>query len=286
MKFTTTVAVIALGATAISSAQAALSPACTTYLTALGAPTNPLAKCRVYTTLGFPALTHANDHDTPKLQKAITDYCATTPCTSDQYAGVYKDINTNCAADMVAANQADLGTDMYMWYMSPPQREAICLQSSKNTTCVIDSINDMIARAQFPNANPNEDDLYGYLQYVTPMLSAKDTNATAFCTTCNQEVANIFSNYYTKSPSPYLLNFDQKLTSDKYKDDLSYQYKSSCQVTLGANFKPVDNNTTAASNGTSSGKNDKGNAGQAAAVMSMGGVAAAVVAVAGVLAMF
>ncbi|KAG9067172.1 hypothetical protein KI688_011953 [Linnemannia hyalina] len=286
MKFTTTVAVIALGATAISSAQAALSPQCTTYLGALGAPTNPLAKCRVYTTLGFPALTHANDHDTPKLQKAIADYCATPACTSDQYAGVYKDINTNCAADMVAANQADLGTDMYMWYMSPPQREAICLQSSKNTTCVIDSINEMIARAQFPNANPNEDDLYGYLQYVTPMLSAKDTNATAFCTTCNQQVANIFSNYYTKTPSPYLLNFDQKLTSDKYKDDLSFQYKSSCQVTLGASFKPVDSNTTAASNGTSSGKNDKGNAGQAAAVMSMGGVAAAVAAVAGVLAMF
>ncbi|KAF9135662.1 hypothetical protein BGX30_011480 [Mortierella sp. GBA39] len=286
MKFTTTVAVIALGATAISSAQAALSPACTTYLAALGAPTNPLAKCRVYTTLGFPGLTHANDHDTPKLQKVITDYCATPACTSDQYAGIYKDINTNCAADMVAANQADLGTDMYMWYMSPPQREAICLQSSKNTTCVIDSINEMIARAQFPNANPNEDDLYGYLQYVTPMLSAKDTNATAFCTTCNQQVANIFLNYYTKSPSPYLLNFDQKLTSDKYKDDLSFQYKSTCQVTLGAGFKPVDNNTTAASNGTSSGKNDKGNAGQASAVMSMGGVAAAVAAVAGVLAMF
>lgn len=115
MKFTTTVAVIALGATAISSAQAALSAGCQTYLTGLSAPTNNLAKCRVYTALGFPGLTHANDHDTPKLQKAITDYCATPACTPEQYAGVYKDINTNCAADMVAANQADLGATMYMW---------------------------------------------------------------------------------------------------------------------------------------------------------------------------
>ncbi|KAF9152817.1 hypothetical protein BG015_004645 [Linnemannia schmuckeri] len=258
MKFTTTVAVIALGATAISSAQAALSPACTTYLTALSAPTNPLAKCRVYTSLGFPALTHANDHDTPKLQKAITDYCATPACTPEQY-------------------------------MSPPQREAVCLQSSKNTTCVIDSINEMIARAQFPNNNKNEDDLYGYLQYVTPMQSVKDTNATAFCTTCNQQVANIFSNYYTKNPSPYVLNFEQKLTSAKYNDDLSYQYKTSCQVTLGADFKPVDKDTTDSSNPSANkptGKDDKGNAGQSAVVLSMGSVAATVAAVAGVLAMF
>ncbi|KAG0068922.1 hypothetical protein BKA57DRAFT_467495 [Linnemannia elongata] len=286
MKFTTTVAAVALGATAISSAQAVLSPTCTTYLTALSAPTNPLSKCRVYTALGFPGITGANDHDTPKLQKAIAAYCATPACTPEQYAGVYKDINTNCAADMIAANQADLGTTMYMWYMSPPQRDAICLQSSKNTTCVIDSINEMIARAQFPNANKNEDDLYGYLQYVTPMLSPKDTNATAFCTSCNQQVANIFSNYYTKSPSPYLLNFEQQLTSAKYNDDLSYQYKATCQVTLGANFKPVDNNSTATPGANKPSGSDKGSAGQAAVVLSMGGVAATVAAVAGVLAMF
>lgn len=172
-------------------------------------------------------------------------------------------------------------------YMSPPQRDAICLQSSKNTTCVIDSINEMIARAQLPDDNPNQDDLFGYLQYVTPVLSAKGNN-TAFCTSCNQQVANIFVNYYTKSPSPYVLNFDQKLTSEKYNSDLSYQYKSSCQVTLGADFKPkADSNSTDSSKPAGQdGKDGKGNAGQSAVVLSMGGVAATVAAVAGVLAMF
>ncbi|KAF9901786.1 hypothetical protein EC991_005668 [Linnemannia zychae] len=285
MKFTSTVAALAIGATAISSAQAALSAPCTTYLTALSAPTNPLAKCRVYTALGFPGLTHANDHDTVKLQKAITDYCATPACTPEQYAGVYKDINANCAADMVAANQADLGATMYMWYMSPPQRESICLQSSKNTTCVIDSINEMVNRTQFPNDNKNEDDLYGYLQYVTPMMSAKGTDAAGFCTECNELVANVFSNYYTKNPSPYLLNFDQKLTSEKYNTDLTFQYKSTCKATLGPDFKP-QTGTNPTKPGDKNQPSDSKNAGQSAVVLSMGGVAATVVAVAGALAMF
>ncbi|KAF9121647.1 hypothetical protein BGW39_010367 [Mortierella sp. 14UC] len=265
---------------------AALSAQCTTYLTALSAPTNPLAKCRVYTALGFPALTHANDHDTVKLQKAITDYCATPACSPEQYAGVYKDINANCAADMVAANQADLGATMYMWYLSPPQREAICLQSSKSTTCVIDSINEMVARAQFPNDNKNEDDLYGYLQYVTPMMSPKGTNATAFCTECNQQVANVFSNYFTKTPSPYLLNFEQKLSSDKYNADLTYQYKSACQAALGPDFKPQNTSTNPTKPGETPKPTDNKNAGQSAVVLSMGSVAVTVAAVAGALAMF
>ncbi|KAF9915112.1 hypothetical protein FBU30_002180 [Linnemannia zychae] len=284
MKFTTTVATLALGATAISSAQAAVSAECSAYLTSLSAPTNPLSKCRVYTSLGFPGLTHTNDHDTVKLQKAITDYCATPACTADQYAGVWKDINAKCAADMVSANQADLGATMYMWYMSPPQRDAICLQSSKNTTCVIDSINEMIARAQFPNDNKNEDDLYGYIQYVTPLQSPKGTNATAFCTSCNQQVANIFSNYYTKTPSPYVLNFDQKLTSANYNTDLQYQYKAACKATLGPDFKPQEENPT--SPAKPGANEDNKNAAQSSIVLSMGGVAATVAAVAGALAMF
>lgn len=76
------------------------------------------------------------------------------------------------------------------------------------------------------------------------------------------------------------------MTSAKYNDDLSYQYKASCQVTLGANFKPVDNNSTANPGANKPSGSDKGSAGQAAVVLSMGGVAATVAAVAGVLAMF
>ncbi|KAG0200317.1 hypothetical protein BGX28_006576 [Mortierella sp. GBA30] len=283
MKISTTIAAIAIGATALSTAaEAALSAGCNTYLNNLSQPSNPLAKCRVYTALGFPGLTHANDHDTPKLQKVLTDYCAQPACTSDQYAGVFKDIQTNCAADMVADNQATLGATMYMWYMSPAQREAVCLQDNKNSTCVIDSINEMIARAQFPNDNKNEDDLYGYLQYVTPMLSPKSTNATAFCTTCNQQVANIFSNYYTKTPSPYSLNFAQNLSSSKLNDDLMYQYKTACKVTLGtdeASFKPV-NVTNPSSN------NSKDGSKSAAQTLTFSGsVVAAVMATVGALAM-
>ncbi|KAF9088302.1 hypothetical protein BGX23_007519 [Mortierella sp. AD031] len=283
MKFTTTVAALALGATAISSAQAALSAGCTSYLNTLSAATNPLAKCRVYTALGFPGLTHAKDHDTVKLQKALTDYCATPACSPEQYAGVFKDIQTNCAADMVAENQADLGATMYMWYLSPPTREAVCLQSSKNTTCVIESVNEMIARNQLPDNNPNQDDLYGYLQYVTPMMSAKGTNATAFCTQCNQQVANVFSVYYTKTPSPFNLNFAQKLGSANLNTDLTFQYKSSCSAALGPDFKPEPTGT----NGTSpsdkpkpTDKADSKSSAQSVAVLSMGGVAAAVAAAA------
>ncbi|KAG0369650.1 hypothetical protein BC939DRAFT_436320 [Gamsiella multidivaricata] len=290
MKFLNTIALIALGAIAISStAEAAISAGCNTYLTNLAQPSNPLSNCRVYTALGFPNLTHTADHDTVKLEKALTTYCATPACTSEQYAGVYKDLQANCAADMVAENQPTLGATMYMWYLSPAQRQAVCLQNpTKNTTCVIDSINEMIARAQFPNDNKNEDDLYGYLQYVTPMLSAKSTNETGFCTACNQEVANIFSNYYTKTPSPFNLNFAQQLSSKTLNDDLQYQYKTSCKVTLGTDqsaFKPT--NVTTPSAGSKDGKDTKDGKDSAAVNVgfSLAGVAAAAIAVAGALAL-
>ncbi|KAF9941745.1 hypothetical protein BGZ67_004083 [Mortierella alpina] len=283
MKISSTIAAIALIATALSStSEAAISAGCNTYLTSLSAATNRLSRCRVYTALGFPGLTHANDHETVKLQKALTDYCAQPACTSEEYAGVYKDLQTNCAADMIPENQDTLGATLYMWYLSPAQREAVCLQdTTKNSTsCVVESINEMIARGQFPNANKNEDDLYGYLQYVTPMLSAKDTNATSFCTSCNQQVANIFSNYYTKTPSTFSLNFAQKLDSAKLNGDLQYQYKTSCKVTLGTDgsaFKPVN---------VTDPKNDKGSNSAAQALgFSLGGVVATVMAAGAALAM-
>ncbi|KAF9562227.1 hypothetical protein EC968_005357 [Mortierella alpina] len=285
MKISSIIAAIALVATALSStSEAAVSAGCNTYLTSLSAPSNRLARCRVYTALGFPGLTHANDHDTVKLQKALTEYCAQPACTSEEYAGVFKDLQANCAADMVPENEETLSATLYMWYLSPAQREAVCLQdSTKNSTsCVVESINEMVARGHIPNANKNEDDLYGYLQYVTPMQSAKDTNATAFCTSCNQQVANIFSNYYTKTPSTFPLNFAQKLDSAKLNGDLQYQYKTSCKATLGTDgsaFKPV--NVTDPK--TDSSKDPK-SAAQALG-FSLGGVAATVMAATAALAM-
>ena len=127
MKFaTTSTAALAflIGASTLSSdsvvsaqatAPAALSAACNQYLTSLSQASNPLARCRVYTALGFPQMTYKNDHDTPKLQKTIVEYCSQPACTADQYAGVYKDLQTHCATDMVAANQNTLGVTMYMW---------------------------------------------------------------------------------------------------------------------------------------------------------------------------
>ncbi|KAG0347078.1 hypothetical protein BG004_000138 [Podila humilis] len=212
--------------------EATLSPGCTSYLNSLDAASNPLSKCRVYTALGFPNLTHAKDHDTAKLQKAISAYCATPACTTGQYQGVFKDLQSKCGADMVPENAGTLGTALYMWYLSPPQREAVCYTDASNSTCVVKSVNEMISRAQFPDANPNEDDLYGYLQYVTPLTTVKGTNATALCTGCNQLVANIFANYYTANPSPFSLNFEQNLSSEVLKNDLLYQYKSNCNAVL------------------------------------------------------
>ncbi|KAI1303535.1 hypothetical protein EDD11_005336 [Mortierella claussenii] len=298
MKFTTSVATIALGAIALSSsADAVLSAGCSTYLTSLSAPSHPLANCRVYTALGFPGLTHKNDHDTAKLQKALTAYCATPACTADQYASVYSDLQKNCAADMIPENQDPLGTVMYMWYMSPAQREAVCFQdAAKTNSCVVDSINEMIARAQLPDANANEDDLYGYLQYVTPFANTVGVNATSFCTACNQQVANIFSNYYTKTPSPYILNFSQKLTSAALNTDLSDKYKRTCGATLGL---PTNNNggnnngSTTAPDGsfkptnlTENGGKPSGNGNAAAGLSySMGALVAGFATVAGALAM-
>ncbi|KAG0023382.1 hypothetical protein BGZ81_008146 [Podila clonocystis] len=285
MKFTTSIAAIALGAVALSSADAALSAGCNTYLTSLSAATNPLSKCRVYTALGFPEFTHAKDHDTAKLQKALTDYCATPACTPEQYAGVFKDLQANCANDMVVDNQPTLGATLYMWYMSPAQREAVCLQNdAKTANCVIESMNTMIASAHIPNLNSNEDDLYGYLQYVTPMMSAKNTNATAFCTSCNEQVANIFSNYYTKTPSPFPLNFAQGLTSSNYNNDLVYQYKTTCQANLGADFKPTKptGTNTPKPSSTDAAKNSA----MSGLTQSTAGVFAAAAAVAGLMAVF
>ncbi|KAF8928440.1 hypothetical protein EDD21DRAFT_368559 [Dissophora ornata] len=299
MKFTTSIAAIALGAIALSTSStgvdAALSAGCTAYLNDLAVATNPLAGCRVYTALGFPNITHTNDHDTVKLQKALTTYCATPACTADQYAGVYKGLQTNCAADMLAENQQTLGTVMYMWYMSPAQRDAVCFQdATKTNSCVIDSINEMIARAQLPDGNVNEDDLYGYLQYVTPMANPTGINATAFCTACNQQVANIFSNYYTKTPAPYTLNFSQNLTSATLNANLMDQYKRNCGATLG--LPSVSSNSTGNSTAPagsfqptnltqSSNKAPTGSAAAAGQTYSMGGIIAALATVAGALAM-
>ncbi|KAG0055399.1 hypothetical protein BGZ83_008672, partial [Gryganskiella cystojenkinii] len=89
MKLTITSAAAALAVLIGSvSAQAppagpGLSAACTQYLNSLAQPSNPLYQCRVYTALGFPGITHKNDHDTPKLQKAIVEYCAKPACTQD-----------------------------------------------------------------------------------------------------------------------------------------------------------------------------------------------------------
>jgi len=171
--------------------------------------------------------------------------------------------------------------------MSPAQREAICfVDATKTNNCVIDSINDMIARAQLPDDNANEDDLYGYIQYVTPMASPTGTNATAFCTACNQQVANIFSNYYAKTPSPFSLNFAQNLTSATLNANLLDEYKRTCGTTLG--LPSAGSNGTAGSfqptNLTQAGtKTASSNA--AGQMYSMGGIIAALATVASALAM-
>jgi len=92
-------------------------------------------------------------------------------------------------------------------------------------------MNEMIERGQLPDANINEDDLYGYLQYVTPLTNPTNITATALCTTCNQQIANIFANYYSKSPAPFSLNFSQNLTSTFLNTVLADQYKGQCGVT-------------------------------------------------------
>ncbi|KAF9570328.1 hypothetical protein EC968_001993 [Mortierella alpina] len=193
----------------VAEVAAALSNDCEKFLKALDDPSNALGSCRVYTELGFPGITYAKDHDTPKLQKALTAYCATPACTIDKY-------------------------------MSPAQREAVCFQNAAKTGyCVIDSMNEMIARGQLPDSNPNEDDLYGYLQYVTPMANPISISTAEFCTPCNQQIANIFSTYYAKTPAPFPLNFEQGLTSDTLNINIMDQYQRNCGVTLG---RPMNNN--------------------------------------------
>ncbi|KAF9273923.1 hypothetical protein BGZ68_001094 [Mortierella alpina] len=232
---TSTVAFGAIGLSwCVAKVAGVLSSGCNSFLNGLEDPSNPLHSCRVYTELGFPALTYAKDHDTPKLQKALSAYCATPACTDDQYAGLFQTLQSKCASDMVPDNQATLGAALYLWYMSPAQREAICFQNAaKSGNCVIDSVNEMIARGQLPDSNPNEDDLYGYLQYVTPMANPINISTAAFCTPCNQQIANIFSIYYARIPAPFPLNFEQGLTSDTLNINLMDQYQRNCGVTLG-----------------------------------------------------
>ncbi|KAF9959055.1 hypothetical protein BGZ72_010396 [Mortierella alpina] len=247
MRTTLSTSAIALAAIGVSwcvtEVSAALSDGCSKFLSGLESTSNPLHSCRVYTELGFPGITYAKDHDTPKLQKALSAYCATPACTIDQYMGLFKDLQAKCASDMVPGNQETLGAVLYMWYMSPAQREAICFQNAAKTgNCVIDSVNEMIARGQLPDSNPNEDDLYGYLQYVTPMANPINISTTAFCTPCNQQIANIFSTYYAKTPARFSLNFEQGWTSDTLNVNIMDQYQRNCGVTLG---KPMSNSGNA-----------------------------------------
>lgn len=92
-------------------------------------------------------------------------------------------------------------------------------------------MNEMIERGQLPDANINEDDLYGYLQYVTPLANPTNISTTSFCTSCNQQVANIFANYYNKNPAPFSLQFTQNLTSAYLSTVLADQYRGQCGLT-------------------------------------------------------
>ncbi|KAG0233237.1 hypothetical protein BGW42_007550 [Actinomortierella wolfii] len=290
MKFTVTLAAVA--ALVATTAEAAVSAGCTTYLDSLSSPTNPLSKCRVYTTLGFPGITGKGDHDTVKFAGVLDKYCADPACTADQYKQVYDGFKANCAADEVVENQPTLGATQYMWYLSPAQREAVCFKNTAtNKYCVIESIDGMIARKQIPNSNPNQDDMYNYLQYVTPVQSPAGMSNAEFCTPCNQKVANIFATHYSKTPSPFLLNFDQKLDSAKLLGDLEYQYKTACKVDITAPqdpdaFKPTnpDNKGNGKGNNTADGdKKPEGAAAGLSAANAMSGIVAVVAGVAGLM---
>lgn len=175
-------------------------------------------------------------------------------------------------------------------YASPAQRDAICFQNAAKTgSCVIDSINEMIARSQLPDNNENEDDLYGYLQYVTPFTNMNGLNTTQFCTSCNQQVANIFSNYYKNTPSPYVLNFEQKLTSATLNANILDMYKRNCGATLG--LPPSTGNTTVPgaftpTNTTQGGKTGSTSAAVIGGSYSMGVMSAMVATIVGAMAMF
>ncbi|KAF9976559.1 hypothetical protein BGZ73_008314 [Actinomortierella ambigua] len=285
MKFTTTLAaVVAL----VATTEAALSAGCSKYVDGLLAPTNPLSQCRVYTTLGFPGLTFKADHDTPKLATALDAYCAKPACTDAQYKEVFDGLNTNCAADMVAANEAELSAILYMWYLSPAQQKSVCFKNTAtNKYCVIESMDGMIARKQFPDSNPNQDDLYGYLQYVTPLLRPVNMSNADFCTPCNQQVANIFATYFKKTPSTFPLNFAQNLNSTTLYNDLEYQYKTACKVDITAPqdpnaFKPSNPNNKG--NSTTDDKKPESAAVGLTAANSLSGVVAVVAGVAGMMA--
>ncbi|KAG0050532.1 hypothetical protein BGZ83_004694, partial [Gryganskiella cystojenkinii] len=181
-------------------------------------------------------------------------------------------------------------------YMSPAQREAICLRedgssitqvdlpqasniSTTSLACVTKSINVMLQNNQFPNKNANEDDLYGYLQFVSPFLSEGSTNVSStaqFCSSCNQQVANIFSNYYEKNPSPYSLNFAQQLKSDRLNGDLKFQYKKSCSIDLGVKDKDAFKPTNVTNDPTGPPKNKDSGAAASDPLWGLGLVIAAV----------
>jgi hypothetical protein len=92
-------------------------------------------------------------------------------------------------------------------------------------------MNEMIEQGQLPDGNINEDDLYGYLQYVTPFTNPTNVTSLSFCTSCNQQVANIFTNYYNKIPAPFSLQFTQNLTSSYLNTVLADQYRGQCGLT-------------------------------------------------------
>ncbi|KAF9581196.1 hypothetical protein BGW38_001876 [Lunasporangiospora selenospora] len=192
--------------------EAVLSSGCSSFINSLSDASNPLKHCRVYTALGFPELTHAKDHDTEKLQKALTAYCTNNPaCTADQYSSVYTNLVKNCAGDMTPENQGSIATVLYMWYLSPAQREAICFldtdaksTNGSGTSCVANIFVNHFTRmpAPFP------------LSLVSPQEQ-------------------------TTSPG-------QNLTSDYLKMNLLDQYKRNCDVTLGVSASAIVEAYTAA----------------------------------------
>ncbi|KAF9179147.1 hypothetical protein BGZ51_007193 [Haplosporangium sp. Z 767] len=236
MKPTACNAAIALDALVLLSiASAVLSPGYKNHLKRLESPSFPQASCRVYETLGYPRSTHANDHDTVRLRKALTAYHATPSCTMEQYLVIYKDLQTSSH-----------------W-------EAVCLKytiSGISSIRKTDSISKMNVPTHLPDANPSEGDLYGYLQYVTLMANPTEIDARTFCIACNQHVASVSLYYYLNHPATFVLNFAQHLTNETLSIGLVEQYQQNCRAPSG---KPnAKSGSISSSNGKDSSSIDGG----------------------------
>ncbi|RUP42846.1 hypothetical protein BC936DRAFT_137993 [Jimgerdemannia flammicorona] len=165
------------------------------------------------------------------INKNLDQYCA-AKCDSNAINSTANSIRTSCAKEIAANDAGGAASLYYLISIWTPLSEAICLKSSDNTYCIVDTVTAI--NATFSNAT-----------IVTAISTSADINSfiaafptSLICTACNKNALNILANFIKSSAG--IAIFGNNATTEL--DQLDTALSKKCSVS-----KFIDGNTQAKS---------------------------------------